>query len=1014
MERLWSSDTASQESTESHEGSGSFQIVSMDDSQLGLEANPEIMSLLHIARQGDTWQLLPINKELSFDHGFLVTVKAIQLLRDKKRGVVLVGLGGPSGAGKTSLAEKLTSVLKGTVIHLENYLTGGDADDYDGLDMVTLLDNLRDITSGRDTQLPIYNLEQKARTGFTQFEASESKVVIVEGTYALRAEIRPFLDIRVGMVGGMHFNLLQRIQHDTAQKGQQLSTDEVLDALFPNFKAHIEPDLNQAQIKIKNELEAMATLRKPLYVVKSTTPVSREAVEALLDARRTVHREDKYLDLYLFQPQSGRTPQNQIRVRIVNSARYLINDSASRIVMDDNVILSNRNEFEIDPRTFGRLLSPPLGYEVDVSFRRESQICTDGQLTVSLDKLEMEMDVHSEFVQVKSTDRHVMQAAAARLGLTKDSLTAKSYMEIFAGHKSEAQPRAPSPPVEELLREFAQPPPLHAPQPQRPAPPTQRPPPVDTSRAPQTSEPWTRSPTSASIHASENWLLRAPPGSQVLSPSRAVESERMSQSAAAGPSGRGLPRGGVRSELKPKDEWHAFEQGQFMALKAIEVLKQHNGPPVIIGIGGPSGSGKTSLAHKLADILQCKVVSLERYYAADRVANENFDEFSALDVDMLIHNLQELREGRPTHLPVFDFEKKERKGFEDFSIGHEGVVVFEGMYTLHQRIKACFDVRIAVTGGVKFYLVRKVMRDLEKKGEAPRWAEVMAKVFPMYRKIEADFVHAHLKISNKFDPVHSLLDPLFVLKSSKQVAVSAIQRQLDPASVKVSTQTYEDIFLYMSHSPKGPTEGDWIRVRNCGGRYFILVREPIREGDFILQPRVDFDISTKTMGGLCDIGYAAGFILRVTATTFQDDRLTIEIDTLENISDKYIQIKATDRDLVQRTGSALGLDGSYTTKPFLDIIHDSSPTAFAESIDLSRSSSAVHLQEVVHRNRHNHGTEDAGTVAEQISAMRAEFRDIQRRMARQEWSSWWTVGMTLILAAAVVRLYMYPTRLKSM
>lgn len=62
---------------------------------------------------------------------------------------------------------------------------------------------------------------------------------------------------------------------------------------------------------------------------------------------------------------------------------------------------------QIDPRTFGRLLSPPLGYEVDVSFRRESHIWTDGQLTVSLDKLEMEMDVHSDFVQVKSTDRHV-------------------------------------------------------------------------------------------------------------------------------------------------------------------------------------------------------------------------------------------------------------------------------------------------------------------------------------------------------------------------------------------------------------------------------------------------------------------------------------------------------------------------------------------------------------------------------------------------------------------------------
>jgi hypothetical protein len=38
---------------------------------------------------------------------------------------------------------------------------------------------------------------------------------------------------------------------------------------------------------------------------------------------------------------------------------------------------------------------------------------------------------------------------------------------------------------------------------------------------------------------------------------------------------------------------------------------------------------------------------------------------------------------------------------------------------------------------------------------------------------------------------------------------------------------------------------------------------------------------------------------------------------------------------------------------FLEIIHDSSPTAFAESLDLSRSSSAVHLQEVMHRNRLN-------------------------------------------------------------
>jgi uridine kinase len=41
-----------------------------------------------------------------------VAVKAIQILRKKNEGKVLVvGVAGPSGAGKTSLAQKIISVL---------------------------------------------------------------------------------------------------------------------------------------------------------------------------------------------------------------------------------------------------------------------------------------------------------------------------------------------------------------------------------------------------------------------------------------------------------------------------------------------------------------------------------------------------------------------------------------------------------------------------------------------------------------------------------------------------------------------------------------------------------------------------------------------------------------------------------------------------------------------------------------------------------------------------------------
>ncbi|KAI6687642.1 hypothetical protein NL676_024470 [Syzygium grande] len=37
----------------------------------------------------------------------------------------------------------------------------------------------------------------------------------------------------------------------------------------------------------------------------------------------------------------------------------------------------------------------------------------------------------------------------------------------------------------------------------------------------------------------------------------------------------------------------------------------------------------------------------------------------------------------------------------------------------------------------------------------------------------------------------------------------------------------------------------------------ILIREPVREGNFIIQPKVDFDISVSTVAGLLNLGYQA-------------------------------------------------------------------------------------------------------------------------------------------------------------
>jgi hypothetical protein len=46
-------------------------------------------------------------------------------------------------------------------------------------------------------------------------------------------------------VGGVHFSLLSKVQHDI---GDSCSLDYLIDSIFPLFRKHIEPDLHHAQV----------------------------------------------------------------------------------------------------------------------------------------------------------------------------------------------------------------------------------------------------------------------------------------------------------------------------------------------------------------------------------------------------------------------------------------------------------------------------------------------------------------------------------------------------------------------------------------------------------------------------------------------------------------------------------------------------------------------------------------------------------------------------------------------
>lgn len=70
----------------------------------------------------ERYEVAPIKDKLSFENGFFMVFHACKLLVQKNDGMILIGVGGPSGAGKTVLADKIFNSMPDiAVISMDNY-----------------------------------------------------------------------------------------------------------------------------------------------------------------------------------------------------------------------------------------------------------------------------------------------------------------------------------------------------------------------------------------------------------------------------------------------------------------------------------------------------------------------------------------------------------------------------------------------------------------------------------------------------------------------------------------------------------------------------------------------------------------------------------------------------------------------------------------------------------------------------------------------------------------------------
>ncbi|CAN1253509.1 Uridine-cytidine kinase C [Linum perenne] len=862
-------------------------------------------------------QSLPLH--VSFDHGYYLLVKSIQELREKKGGVVIVGIGGPSGSGKSRNGVD-------------------DSNDVDSIDFDALVRNLE----GKDTLIPLFDYQQKKRAGSKSIKSASAGVVIVDGTYALHTRLRSLLDIRVAVVGGVHFSLLSKVRYDI---GDSCSLDYLIDSIFPLFRKHIEPDLHHAQIRINNSF--VSSFREAIYKLKCRSELgfycnhnlfSQSSGGSAYAFQGTETQMDHFIEMYLRPPAASEEARVNDWIKVRQSGiRYYLSLGDQRIV-DKNFIIRPKAEFEVGRMTLGGLLA--LGYNVVVSYKRASTSVTNGLLSISLETIDT---LNETFFVLRGTNRKAVGAEALKIGISGPWIT-KSYLEMIL--ESKGVPRLNTPPlISATSTTSGEEGTIAAPKPIRTTPNL-------VSRLEDLPLPWTRSPTKAQMEplvATWNFISSDPLHSGQSTVDFSLEATTDSSS--------------FRDTMKlaPMPDSYDLDRGLLLAVQAIQALLENKGTPIIVGIGGPSGSGKTSLAHKMANIVGCEVVSLESYFISEQVKDFKYDDFNCLDVSLLLKNIDDVSNGRKTTVPIFDLETGARSGFKELEISEDcGVIIFEGVYALHPEIRNLLDLWIAV-----------------------------------------------LKIRNDFDPVLSPESSLFVLKSNKQVSYQDIMKVLDPAKLFSSIQNFIDIYLKLPGiSSNGMlTEGECIRVRICEGRFAVLIREPIREGNFIIQPKVDFDISISTVAGLLNLGYQAVAYIEASAFIYQDGKVLIEVDHLQDAPNTYLQIKGVDKEVVAAAGSTLKLDGSYTTKSYLQIVLENLP-AEDQSSNGVHSHQASRLQELVEfiqtQGSSTSTASESSPCREPTVPIEVVIEEMQSRIKRLErWHIINTVLWTFLMSALV-------------
>jgi uridine kinase len=181
--------------------------------------------------------------------------------------------------------------------------------------------------------------------------------------------------------------------------------------------------------------------------------------------------------------------------------------------------------------------------------------------------------------------------------------------------------------------------------------------------------------------------------------------------------------------------------------------------PLVLGIAGGTGSGKSTVSKKIADSLPSGasvVLDHDAYYRDQRSlpledrARTNYDHPDALETELLVTHLTELRAGRGVDVPLYDFVEHLRRR-ETRRVEPVPVVIVEGILVLADaRLREQMDVKIFVDTDADIRVMRRIRRDMEHRGRT--FAQIREQYYRTVRPMHLQFVEPSKRFADLIVP----------------------------------------------------------------------------------------------------------------------------------------------------------------------------------------------------------------------------------------------------------------------